>query len=81
MTIHNPDSLTLLRQLRERRGLTILELALKVDCSVGLISKLERAKTLADIDSTSIRNFKLIAKALDTTPLGLYPSLNNTEGD
>jgi SOS-response transcriptional repressor LexA len=63
-----------IRNLRKERGLTILELATRIESDVGNISRLERGKQGCSDDM-----LRKIAKELGTSPAELYrdPALQN----
>ncbi len=64
-----------LRALRKARGLTLSELALKVERSVGWLSQVER-----DLAEPTIADLRRLADALDQ-PLSLFFGPNNAPED
>jgi transcriptional regulator with XRE-family HTH domain len=64
-----------LRALRKARGLTLSELALKVERSVGWLSQVER-----DLAEPAIADLRRLADALDQ-PLSLFFGPNNAPDD
>jgi transcriptional regulator with XRE-family HTH domain len=64
-----------IRDLRQGRGLSIKELALKAELSVGAISQIERG-----IGSSSIRSMRNICKALNV-PLGILFNADTQDGE
>ncbi|MGE0008999.1 MAG: cupin domain-containing protein [Parvibaculaceae bacterium] len=64
-----------IRDLRQGRGLSIKEMALRSELSAGAISQIERG-----IGSTSLRSIRNICKALDV-PLGILFDAERRDGE
>lgn len=69
--------ITRVKELRGELGLTQMGLAVKAGLSLGTVRHIEAASDLAELSQVGVGRLFELANALQTTPVGLMPSLEN----